>query len=91
MFRPNVTGQVESAYTELSRGKGTPVRLASLRDRLDGMPADEFDRALALLSRREGVHVRSEADQKTLTAEDADAAVVLAGTARHLLTIEEPR
>lgn len=91
VFRPNVTGQVESAYAELSRGKGTPVRLAILRDRLDGVPADEFDRALGLLARREGVHVRSEADQKTLTAEDADAAVVLAGTARHLLTIEVPR
>ncbi|MFE6923450.1 hypothetical protein ACFVAV_20670 [Nocardia sp. NPDC057663] len=91
VFRPNVAGQVEAAYTELSRGKGTPVRLAILRDRLDGVPTDEFDRALGLLARREGVHVRSEADQKTLTAEDADAAVVLAGTARHLLTIEVPQ
>ncbi|WP_336082603.1 hypothetical protein [Nocardia sp. SSK8] len=91
LFPPDVAGQVEAAYSHVSEGSGAPVRLAVLRERLDGLPRGEFDRALAVLARREGVHVRSEADQKTLTAADLDAAVVLGGTPRHLLTIEAAR
>jgi hypothetical protein len=91
IFRPDVAGQVEAAYAELTRGAGTPVRLAVLRERLDGVPKDDVDRAIELLSRREGVHVRAEADQKTLTDDDRAAAVVLGGTPRHLLTIEVPQ
>jgi hypothetical protein len=91
IFRRDVAGQVETAYAELTGGNGTPVRLAVLRGRLDGVPREEVDRAIELLSQREGVHVRAEADQKTLTAEDRVAAVVLGGTPRHLLTIEVPQ
>ena len=91
IFRPDVAGQVEAAYEQLTRGSGTPVRLAALRERLDGVPRDDVDRAIELLSKREGVHVRAESDQKTLTDEDRAAAVVLGGTPRHLLTIEVPQ
>lgn len=91
LFRPDVAGQVEAAYTHVTRGSGAPVRLAVLREHLDGLPRGDFDRALELLARRDGVHVRSEADQKTLTEADLDAAVVLGGTPRHLLTIEGAR
>lgn len=91
LFRPDVAGQVEAAYAAVTRGSGAPVRLAVLRDRLDGLSRGEFDRAVELLSRRRGVHVRSEADQKILTDADHDAAVVLGGTRRHLLTVEVPR
>ncbi|MFC4373413.1 hypothetical protein ACFO5K_04815 [Nocardia halotolerans] len=91
IFRPDIAAQVETAYAELTRGSGAPVRLAVLRAHLDGVPHGAFDRALGLLARRDGVHVRSEADQKTLTDTDLAAAVVLGGTARHLLTIEVPR
>ncbi|MFF2083490.1 hypothetical protein ACFVVM_06920 [Nocardia sp. NPDC058176] len=91
LFPPDIAGQVEAAYAHVTKGTGAPVRLAVLRERLDGLPRGEFDRALGLLSRREGVHVRSEADQKTLTEADLDAAIVLGGTPRHLLTIEASR
>ncbi|SUA79309.1 Uncharacterised protein [Nocardia otitidiscaviarum] len=91
VFRPDVPGRVESAYADLSRGGGTPVRLAALRERLAELPRGEVDRALELLARRPHVHVRAEADQKTLTAADHAAAVVLGGTPRHLLTIEAAR
>ncbi len=91
VFRPDVVGQVEAAYAQLSRGSGKPVRLTDLRDRLDGIPKREIDRALDTLARREDVNVRAEADQKTLTDRDREAAVVLGGTARHLLSIEVPR
>jgi len=88
LFRPDVAGQVESAYAAVTGGSGVPVRFAVLRGRLDGLPRGEFDRAVELLARRQGVHVRAEADQKTLTDEDRAAAVVLGGTPRHLLTVE---
>ncbi|WP_278262381.1 hypothetical protein [Nocardia sp. AG03] len=91
LFPPDVAGQVEAAYAHVTQGSGAPVRLAVLRARLDGLPRGEFDRALGLLARRDGVHVRSEADQKTLTEDDLAAAVVLGGTPRHLLTIEAAR
>jgi hypothetical protein len=91
IFRADVAGQVEAAYAELARGVGASVGLAALRDRLEGVPKDEVDRALEQLARRPGVHVRAEADQKTLTDEDRAAAVVLGGTPRHSLLIEVPR
>lgn len=91
LFRADVASQVEAAYAELTRGSGAPVGLAALRDRLDGVPKSEVDRALEKLARRADVHVRAEADQKTLTDEDREAAVVLGGTSRHLLMIEVPR
>ncbi len=91
IFRADVAAQVEAAYAELTRGSGAPVGLATLRDRLDGVPKGEVDRALEMLASRPGVHVRAEADQKTLTDEDREAAVVLGGTSRHLLMIEVPR
>jgi hypothetical protein len=91
IFRADVQGQVEKAYVELAGGNGATVRLALLRDRLDGVPKGDVDRALELLSRRPDVHVRAESDQKTLTERDREAAVVLGGTPRHLLMIEVPR
>lgn len=91
VFRPDIANQVETAYAQLTRGSGRPLRLAVLRDRLNGVSKREIDRALGQLARREDVHVRSEADQKVLTDRDRKAAVVLGGTARHLLTIEVPQ
>lgn len=91
LFAPDVTGRVEAAYAAESRGSGGPVSLAALRERLDGVPRPDFDRAVEQLSRRAGVHVRAEADQKTLTEREREAAVVLGGTARHLLTVEVSR
>ncbi|KAA2261839.1 hypothetical protein F0L68_15060 [Solihabitans fulvus] len=88
VFQANVESQVESAYAELTDGRGGTVRLAVLRDRLAGVPRNDVDRALRALSRREGVHMRAEADQKTLTERDREAAVVWGGTARHLLVME---
>ncbi|UGT42162.1 hypothetical protein LTV02_01655 [Nocardia yamanashiensis] len=91
IFRPDVAGQVEAAYAELTRGRGTALRLTDLRDRLSEMPRAEVDHALKELARRENVHIRAESDQKTLTDRDREAALVLGGTPRHLLMIEVSR
>ncbi|MFC8042881.1 hypothetical protein [Nocardia sp. NPDC057353] len=91
IFRPDVPSRVVAAYEAVANGGGQPIRLAVLRERLTDVSRNEFDIAIEQLARREGMHVRSEADQKTLTQQDHDAAVVLGGTARHLLTIEAAR
>jgi hypothetical protein len=91
VFKPDVQCQVEAAYADITGGSGESIRLAVLRDRLDGVPKGEVDRALELLARRADVHVRAESDQKTLTEQDREAAVVLGGTPRHRLMIEVPR
>jgi hypothetical protein len=91
IFKADVQGQVEAAYADITGGSGESVRLAVLRKGLAGVPKGEVDRALELLSRRADVHVRAETDQKTLTDEDREAAVVLGGTARHRLMIEVSR
>ncbi|MEU1208428.1 hypothetical protein [Nocardia sp. NPDC005825] len=91
VFRPDVAGQVEAAYLELTSGDGTALRLTQLRERLNELPRGEIDRALELLSRRDDVHIRAESDQRTLTDRDHTDALVLGGTARHLLAIEVSR
>lgn len=85
---PNVRARVVAAYDELTRGRGGPVRLADLRERLDGVSKPEVDRALETLARQSTVHLRAEANQKTLTERDHEAALVLGGSARHTLMIE---
>jgi hypothetical protein len=91
IFKADVQSQVEAAYTAVTGGSGESIRLAVLRERLAGVPKDDVDRALELLARRADVHVRAESDQKALTDEDHEAAVVLGGTPRHRLMIEVPR
>jgi len=92
IFKADVQSQVEAAYADIiGDNTGESVRLAVLRERLAGVPKDEVDRALELLARRADVHIRAESDQKTLTDEDHEAAVVLGGTPRHQLMIEVPR
>jgi hypothetical protein len=90
-FKADVQSQVEAAYADITDGSGESIRLAVLRERLDGVPKGEVDRALELLARRADVHVRAESDQKTLTGQDIEAAVVLGGTPRHRLMIEVPQ
>ncbi|MFC3966419.1 hypothetical protein [Nocardia jiangsuensis] len=91
IFRPDVPSRVVAAYAAVTKGGDQPIRLAVLRERLTDVSRSEFDVAIEQLARREGIHVRSEADQKTLTDRDHDAAVELGGTSRHLLTIEAAR
>ncbi|MEU4648983.1 hypothetical protein [Nocardia fluminea] len=91
VFVPDVAGQILRKYTELTKGKPDQVRLAELRNRLPHIPPVDFSDAMVLLADRDGVHVRAEADRKTLTDDDHAAAVVLGGTARHLLTVEAVR
>lgn len=91
VFKSDVRSQVEAAYADITGGTGESIRLAVVRERLAGVPKGDVDRALELLARRADVHIRAETDQKTLSDEDDEAAVLLGGTARHRLMIEVPR
>lgn len=75
---------IREAYTTL--GGGT-VRLAALTLKVPASPR-LIARVLTKMALEPGVHLRSEADQKTLTAADHQAAITLGGTARHTLLIE---
>ncbi|MFD3706937.1 hypothetical protein ACFWUP_27685 [Nocardia sp. NPDC058658] len=91
VFVPDVAGQILRKYTEITKGKPDQVRLAELRNRLPHIPPADFSDAMARLADRDGVHVRAEADRKTLTEDDHASAIVLGGTPRHLLTVEAVR
>ncbi|MFI8972013.1 hypothetical protein ACIGO9_03925 [Nocardia asteroides] len=91
VFQPDVAGQITRKYAELTKGEPDQVRLAELRTHLPHIPADDFTDAITKLADQDGVHVRAEADRKTLTEDDHAAAVVLGGTARHLLTVAAAR
>ncbi|GHH57640.1 hypothetical protein [Lentzea cavernae] len=66
-------------------GRETP--LVELRASLTFYPRPLVDEALCQLTMREDVYLRGEADQRRLTAEDRKSALVLGGTARHVLLI----
>lgn len=91
VFVPDVAGQVLRKYAEITKGEPDQVRLSELRIRLPHIPPADLSEAVMRLADRDGVHVRAEADRKTLTDDDHAAAVVLGGTARHLLTVEAVR
>lgn len=83
---------IRIAYDELAPERGRWIGLADLRDRLEatGLSRAEVDAALQDLAVEEGAHVQAEANQKTLTPRDRDAAVRFGGDDRHLLMIEPP-
>lgn len=79
---------IRIAYAAAVQGKPRPIRLAELRTQVDASRID-IDRVLSVIATRDDVHLHSEADQKILTTADRDAAIVLGGTARHTLLIED--
>ncbi len=87
------TWEIETAYaklTKVAKLTGFAVRLSDLRDLAQGAETNRwaFDKALIRMAERPGVHIRAEADQKTLTERDRAAAIILGGTERHTLLIE---
>lgn len=69
--------------------QGKTLRLTEVYAAVGGSLAD-FHAALARVGLMEGMHLRTEADQKSLTDEDYRVQVVLGGSPRHTLLMEEP-
>ena len=82
-----VEERIRAAYDVLATRPGGWVSLTRLRAELDAPRAD-VDAALVALHRTPGVSVIPEENQKTLTAEDRAAAVVIGDRPKHLIAIE---
>jgi len=77
---------IRTAYAELAKEPGSPVRLRLLRQQLPDVPREEVDAALLRLVLMPAVYLEPETKQRMLTAADWDAAITIGGEARHLLT-----
>ncbi|WP_026314202.1 hypothetical protein [Actinomadura flavalba] len=80
--------QIRDAYAKAADAPGAWVLLTAVRPLLGDAHRDDVDAELRRMERLPDVFIAPEADQKTLTAADRDAAVRLGGTSKHLLAIE---
>lgn len=83
-----VEARIRDTYARLVREPGAAVRLSRLRPELSDIPKATLDDALVRLRRAPDVSLIPEENQKTLTAEDHAAAVVVGNQQNHLLEIE---
>jgi hypothetical protein len=89
------TGAVETdiraAVQRLERKPGAWVNLARLRDDLgERYSKAEVDAALTQLNRDPDVHITPESNQKALTQEQIDAAIVIGNQRKHHIAITPP-
>jgi hypothetical protein len=85
---PVTDARIASLYRQLAEKQGDWVRLADLRDRLNGADRAEVDRVLKAMSKAGRAHLAPEPDRKSLTAADRDAAIRVGGEDNHLLVVE---
>lgn len=83
-----VKQEVRTAYHRLAAHPGAWVRLAALRHELAQIPRAEVDIALRQLYRTLDVSIIPEADQKTLTPADREAAIVIGDQDKHVFAID---
>jgi hypothetical protein len=84
----DLTGRITRAYRRLAERPGGWVRLAALRAELADVPRSELDAALVRLHQTPGTTLIPEENQKTLTADDRDAAVLIGNKYQHLIAIQ---
>jgi hypothetical protein len=77
----------EPAYHDLAGNPGDLVRLAAIRQRLAGVDRAEQDRVLKDLDRRREIHLDPDPARNELTQDAHDAAILIGGEAKHLITI----
>jgi transposase-like protein len=80
----DVAAQIRASYERLAARPGAWVSLTELRASVDA-PRHLVDDVLRELERRPDVNLVPESNQKTLTQQDRDAAVVIGGQDKHLL------
>jgi hypothetical protein len=79
---------IRAAYWTLAREPQDWILLTRLRPLLGDISREAVDAALRDMEQLPDVHLAPEADQKTLTTADRDAAVLVGGVGQHLLAIE---
>jgi hypothetical protein len=80
--------RIRDAYTQLTSRPGGWVSLTRLRAALTDTGRSDVDEALRALSRTPGISLIPEENQKVLTAEDRDAAIMIGPEHKHLIAIE---
>jgi hypothetical protein len=84
----DVDEQIQSAYDSLVSRPGGWVSLTRLRDALSHVSRHEVDEALLRLDLQPQTYLIPEANQKTLSTADREAAIRIGGEDKHLLSIE---
>jgi hypothetical protein len=79
--------RIRKAYVSLAHEPGGWVSLARLRPLFPDVDRADLDEALRRLNRERDVNIVPESNQKTLTAEQIEAAVDIGGRHKHLLAI----
>ncbi|MEO6087195.1 MAG: hypothetical protein ABIQ18_29190 [Umezawaea sp.] len=80
--------EIRAAYDALVSRPGAWVNLSRLREALPHLTRDEVDGALLRLNLEPWAYLIPEANQKTLSEADREAAVHFGGEDKHLLSIE---
>ncbi|MFC5824517.1 hypothetical protein [Nonomuraea insulae] len=82
--------RIRDAYAELATRPDAWVSLADLRILLADVPRARVDRTLVLMERLPDVNLVPESNQKTLTPQDRESAVLIGDQHKHLLWIGRP-
>ncbi len=86
----NLEIRIRAAYHTLAARPGSLVSLTDLRQLLGEAAKVDVDAALTRMNRISEVTIVPEANRKSLSKEDRDAAVRIGGEAKHLLSIGAP-
>lgn len=81
-----VEDRIRAAYARLAE-PGDRLLLRRLREHLADLPREDVDGELRRLDRERAITLKPELNQKALTRADRDAAISVAGEAKHLVVI----
>ena len=84
---PSVARRILGAYEELVEAPGGFVLLAPVRARLSDVPREELDETLTAMALRHEIHLEPDPARGNRTRDELDAAVLVAGEAKHMITI----
>lgn len=85
----NIEVDIRAAYQKLADRRRAMVRLADLRQLLNGASRTEVDEALKAMSKAGRANLMPDSNRKTLTDADHKAAIHLSRQDNHLIVIEE--
>ncbi|MEV0895662.1 hypothetical protein [Actinoplanes sp. NPDC049802] len=82
-----VEERIRDAYADLAAKPGDLIRLVLVRDRLPDVERAEQDRVLKEMDGRREIHLDPDPARNELPQEALDAAILIGGEAKHLITI----
>lgn len=83
----SIEERIRAAYARLARKPGAWVSLTELRPLLGEVDRDEVDETLRRMNRLSDVNLVPESNQKVLSPQDREAAVLIGDQDKHLISI----